>query len=368
MRRTGHSGWGRASDHSVHRKRRAEDDLLDWGYGGEIAGAGGEELEAAGEPGVLAPKRTGACNSLALYLRDVRRQPRMSARNTGRCRCALHDGETAAFLGNGPRVPGEVDEANRQVIIEAHLALVVRMARRYERFGLALEDLIQEGNLGLLAAAERFDPERGVPFPTYATAWIRQAICRAISIQTRTIRIPLEALGLRRQAARVWAELEQEAHNDSLRSGHYRAPTVEDCARKLGVSTEHLRTTVRRLPEVASLDAPLGPEGEPLLSYLAEASGKSPEDCAAAEESRYRIEGWLRALPDRTRLILQRHYDLDGNGAVGFAEIGRELRLSRERVRQLHNNALRRLQSDSWVDTSANGRRQVARRNQTPRS
>ena len=354
---------------SVHRKRTTEDDLLDWGYGGEVAGACGEEFEASGEPGVSAPEQTGACNSLALYLRDVRRQPRMSASNTGRWRCALRDGRAAtALLGNGPRIPGEVVEANRQVVIEANLALVVRMARRYERFGLPLEDLIQEGNMGLLAAAERFDPERGVPFPIYATAWIRQAICRAISIQTRTIRIPLEALGLRRQASRVWADLEQEAHNESLLSGRYRAPTVEDCARKLGVSTEHLRTTVRRLPEVASLDAPLGPEGEPLLSYLAEASGKNPEDCAAAEESRSRIEAWLRALPDRTRFILQRHYGLDGNGAVGFAEIGRELHLSRERVRQLHNNALRRVQSDSWVDTSASGRRHVARRNQTPRS
>lgn len=352
----------------MHRKRTTED-LLDWSYGGEITGADGEESAAAGGPGVSAPKQTGACDSLALYLRDVRRQPRMSARDAGRCRCAWHDEEAAAAsFGNGPRVTSEVVEASRQVVIEANLALVVRLARQYERFGLPLEDLIQEGNIGLLAAAKRFDPERGVPFPPYATAWIRQAICRAISIQTRTIRIPLEALGLRRQAARVWSDLEQEAHNDALRSGRYRAPTVEDCARKLGVSAERLRVTVRRLPQVASFDAPLGPDGEPLLSYLAETSGKSPEDCAAAQESRSRIEARLRSLPDRTRLILERRYDLDGKGAAGFAEIGRQLHLSRERVRQLHNDALRRLQSDSWVDTSANGRQQVARRNRTPRS
>lgn len=324
----------------MHRKRSTED-LLEGGYGREIAETGGEELDAAGGIGLSERTQTGACDSLELYLRDVRRRPRLSARKAGRCRCARRHGEAATVpAGNGPRVAREVFEANRQVVIEENLPLVVRLARRYERFGLSLQDLIQEGNMGLLAAVERFDPEHGVPFPTYATAWIRQAICRAISIQTRTIRIPLEALGLRRQAARVLSDLEQEAHNDSLRSGGYRAPTVEDCARRLGVSTAHLRTTIRRLPEVASLETPAGPQRQPLLSRLAEASGNDPEECAAAAERRSRIEAWLDALPDRTRQIVWRHYGLDGNGAVGFAEIGRDLNLSRERVRQLHSEAL----------------------------
>ena len=331
----------------MHRKRAAENPL-EGGYGEESAGADGEELEAVGGSGLSGGKRPGAYDSLELYLRDVRRRPRQSAREAGRCRCGRHHGEAVAVRsGSRAKVAREIFRADREVVIEANLALVVRLARHYERFGLALEDLIQEGNMGLLAAVERFDPERGVPFPTYAAGWIRQAICRAISIQTRTIRIPLEVLGLRRRAARVLSDLEQEAHNDSLRFGRYRAPTVGDCARKLGVSTEHLRTTIRRLPEMASLDAPLGPKQKPLLSCLADASESNPEDCAAAEESRMRIAIWLRMLPDRTRLIVQRYYGLDGTGTAGFAAIGRELHLSRERVRQLHNHALVRLRGDS---------------------
>lgn len=323
----------------MHRKRAAED-VPEGGHGREVAGTDVEKLDAAGGAGLSEQEQTGACDSLELYLQDVRRRPRLSARKAGRCRCARHREAATVSAGNGSKVARKVFEVNRQLVIEENLALVVRLARHYERFGLPLEDLIQEGNLGLLAAVERFDPERGVPFPTYATAWIRQAICRAISIQTRTIRIPLEALGLRRRAASVLSDLEQEAHNDSLQSGRYRAPTVEDCARRLGVSTEHLRATIRRLPEVASLETPVGPQRQPLLSRLAEASGKNPEECAAAAERRSQIEGWLDALPERTRLIVRRYYGLDGNGAVGFADIGRDLHLSRERVRQLHNQAL----------------------------
>lgn len=299
-------------------------------------------------------RRSETCGTLALYLEEVRcRRP--SANGAGRC-CCNPRGIEAAKDGAGPgeRSTRECFEANRAAIVEGHLDLVVRLARHYRGLGLPLEDLIQEGNLGLLAAFQGFDPDRGVPFSIYATGWIRQAICRAISIKTRTIRIPLETLGLRRNAASVLSDLEQEAHNGALRSGRYRAPTVGDCARKLGVSTEHLATTIRRLPDVESFDAPGATEGEPLLSCLADASGENPEDRAAAEERRSRLEASLRTLPDRARLVVQRRYGLDGNGTASFTEIGRELHLSRERVRQLHHDAVAQLRGDRPLCASAN--------------
>ena len=236
--------------------------------------------------------------------------------------------------------------ASYNEMVEGNLALVVRIARPYERFGLPLEDLIQEGNLGLLAATRQFDPERGVPFPAYATGWIRQAICRAISIKSRTIRIPLDVLGLRRRATSMLADLEQEAHNQCCRSGHYEAPTVEDCARALGVSTDRLQTTIRRVPEVESLDAPAGPEGEPLLSSVADPEQPNPLECAWTAEQRLLLRTAISELPHRLRHVIQRHYGLLGGGSASFTAIGRELNLSRERVRQLHNQGLASLLHD----------------------
>lgn len=236
-------------------------------------------------------------------------------------------------------------------MVEGNLALVVRIATRYQRFGLPLEDLIQEGNLGLLAAIRQFDPERGVPFPAYATGWIRQAICRAISIKSRTIRIPLDVLALRRRATGVLDDLEQEAHNQSCRSGRYEAPSVEDCARALGVSTGRLQTTIKRVPEVESLDAPSGPEGEPLLSSVADLEQPNPLECAWTAERRALLLAAISELPHRLRHVIQRHYGLLGGGPARFTAIGRELHLSRERVRQLHNQGLALLRHDpGWAD------------------
>ena len=299
-------------------------------------------------------RRSEGCGALALYLEEVRRR-RPSANGVGYCCCAPSGAEADKDGADaGERSRRECFAANRGAIVEGHLDLVVRLARQYQGLGLPLDDLIQEGNLGLLAAVQGFDPDRGVPFPAYATGWIRQAICRAVSIKSRTIRIPLEALGLRRRAASVLSDLEQEAHNGALRSGRYRAPTIEDCARKLGVSTEHLAATIRRLPDVESFDAPVATEGRPLVACLADAAGESPEDRAAGEERRSRLEASLRMLPDRARLVVQRHYGLDGHGAASFTEIGRELQLSRERVRQLHNDAVARLRRDLPLRASAN--------------
>ena len=289
----------------------------------------------------------GDHSALAIYLREVRRRRRISADRARRCCRAMHDAEDAETR-KGAR-DGRAEEAfraSRNEMVEGNLALVVRIAKHYERCGFPLDDLIQEGNLGLLAAVRQFDPERGVPFSTYATGWIRQAICRWISIKSRTIRIPLEVLGLRRRAASVLSDLEQEAHNQSCRSGHYQAPTVEDCARELGVSTERVRITIRRVPDVDSLDAPAGPRGRPLLSSVADSLQPDPLDCASAAEHRSFLNTAISELPQRLRHVMERHYGLPGDGPASFTAIGRELHLSRERVRQLHNQGLALLRHD----------------------
>ena len=259
----------------------------------------------------------------------------------------MHDAEDAKASGalhNGRAE--EAFRARRNEMVEGSLALVVRIAKHYERFGFPLEDLIQEGNLGLLAAVRQFDSERGIPFANYATGWIRQAICRAISIKSRTIRIPLEVLGLRRRAARVLSDLEQEAHNRSCRSGHYEAPTVEDCAHELGVSTDRVRTTIRRVPDVDSLDAPAGARGRPLLSSVADSEHPDPLDCASAAEQRSLLHAAISRLPQRLRHVMERHYGFHGDGPASFTAIGRELHLSGERVRQLHKQGLALLRHD----------------------
>lgn len=292
----------------------------------------------------------GTHSALAIYLREVRRRRRISADRARRCCRAMHDAEDAKTSG-GAR-DGRAEEtfrASRNEMVEGNLALVVRIAKQYERFGLPLDDLIQEGNLGLLAAVRQFDPERGIPFSTYATGWIRQAICRGISTKSRTIRIPLEVLGLRRRAASVLSDLEQEAHNQSCRSGHYEAPTVEDCARELGVSADRMRITMRRVPDVDSLDAPAGPRGRPLLSSVAVSGQRDPLECASAAEQRSNLQAAISELPHRLRQVMERHYGLRGDGPASFTAIGRELHLSGERVRQLHNRGLAVLRHDPRI-------------------
>lgn len=242
------------------------------------------------------------------------------------------------------------DRSNHRATAEANLHLVVRIAKRYERFGLPLEDLIQEGNVGLLAAVRQFDPDLGVPFSYYATGWIRQAICRAISIKNRTIRIPLEVLGLRRRAASVFSELEQKARNESCRSGRYEVPTVEDCARELGVSPDRVRITIQRVPVVESLDAPIGPKGRPLLSSLEDSALPDPLECAGEAERGALLYAAISELPHRLKYVIQRHYGLDEEEPASFTAISRELHLSRERVRQLHLQGLALLRCDPRME------------------
>jgi RNA polymerase primary sigma factor len=224
----------------------------------------------------------------------------------------------------------------RERLIERNLRLVVSVAKRYRGMGLHFEDLIQEGNLGLMKAAERFDPELGNRFSTYATWWIRQAIGRAIEDKGRAIRLPAHAQGKVSKAART---------RNVLSAQLGREPTEVEVAERLGWTAREVRAAIELLADVASLDRPVSSEdGAPGLGEFIEEERASQVPEAVIQEMEH-ASLWesLEEMSDRERHILVRRYGLDGREAATLAELGSELGITRERVRQLQRNAERGL-------------------------
>src|ERR687898_975820 len=228
------------------------------------------------------------------------------------------------------------DDRARKKLVEKNLRLVVSVAKRYRGMGLPFEDLIQEGNIGLMKAADRFDPEMGRRFSTYATWWIRQAIGRAIEDKGRAIRLPMHTGEKARKAARTRSEL-------SAQLG--REPTDEEVAERLGWTAREVRTAIEFLADVISLDRPVSSEdGAPGLGELLEDERASevPEAVVQGIENGLLWEA-LQEMSDRGRHVLGRRYGLDGREPATLAEVGAELDITRERVRQLQRKAERGL-------------------------
>lgn len=286
-----------------------------------------------------------------LYLRDIHRAgPIEDGAPPPRTAFADRNGRNGTTPAAERDVPPPAAGERRRRLIEQHLGLVVVIAGDYRRLGaplgLARADLIQEENLGLLEAADRFDAGRSGPFCRYAAGRIRQRICRALSQQSRTIRIPLRRLALRRHAAQVAADADQRCGNRACDGGRRPDHTVDDDARELGVSPEELRVTLRLVPEVEPLEGPAAAdECSPLQSLP---NPRSPDPCeqAADSEQRERLPAALSRLPERLRRIVEGRYGLRGDEDAGLAEIGNELHLSAERVRQLQKKALGLLRAD----------------------
>jgi RNA polymerase primary sigma factor len=228
------------------------------------------------------------------------------------------------------------DEAAKQRLIECNLRLVMSITRNYTKAGVPLLDLIQEGNMGLIRAVEKFDYKLGFKLSTYATWWIRQAVTRALADQGRTIRLPVHVAEQVRRAMRSRRQLTQKLKRD---------PTVEEIAKDSGFPVERVRELFGLVEDPVSLETPVG-DGESMVADLIEdVTSESPDAASAVQARSQELTAALERLNPRMKQVLLRRFGLDGRPPQTLEEVGRDLGVTRERVRQLETRALRELRS-----------------------
>jgi len=307
----------------------AEDLIID-GSGGPLSDIDGpaiEELEDEEEDDedVLNQGQyfdDASDDSVRLYLREIGKIPLLNSEEE---------------LALAQRVVAGEKKA-KDKMAEANMRLVVSIAKRYSGRGLDFLDLIQEGNTGLLRAVEKFDPDKGFKFSTYATWWIRQAITRAIADQARTIRIPVHMVETINKLLRTQRRMTQELN---------REPTIEELAKELEMEPDKVEYVIKIKQDITSLDAGVGRDGEDedsvLGDFIEDEDGATPEESATSQLLKEQVQSILSTLSDREQKIVKMRFGLENGKSHTLEEVGQEFAVTRERIRQIEAKALAKL-------------------------
>jgi len=275
-----------------------------------------------------------------MYLKEIGRVPLLSMEDERRLAQAIEAGEHELASGRepDPRIVWQGEEAKRK-LTEANLRLVVSIAKKYVGRGMLFLDLIQEGNLGLIRAVEKFDYRKGYKFSTYATWWIRQAITRALADQARTIRIPVHMVETINRLIKVSRQLLQEKG---------REPTVDEIAAEMGLTTEKVREVMKISQEPISLETPIGEEEDSHLGdFIPDDEAVAPAEAASVMLLKEKMQDVLKNLTDRERKVLVLRFGLEDGHQRTLEEVGQEFGVTRERIRQIEAKALRKLRHPS---------------------
>ena len=282
----------------------------------------GEDISEI-ESDVAAAEGVAIDDPVRMYLKEIGKVPLLTA---------AEEIEIAKRMADG-------DQEAKQQLAEANLRLVVSVAKRYVGRGMLFLDLIQEGNLGLIKAVEKFDYRKGYKFSTYATWWIRQAITRAIADQARTIRIPVHMVETINKLIRVNRQLLQE---------YGREPRPDEIAAEMGISEEKVREIIKVAQEPVSLETPIGEEEDSHLGdFIKDEDAPAPDDMASFTLLKEQLMEVLDTLTPREEKVLRLRFGLDDGKARTLEEVGREFNVTRERIRQIEAKALKKLRHPS---------------------
>jgi len=291
----------------------------------------------------------GTNDTVRMYLKEIGRVDLLTAEDERRLAQAIDDGNRAAVVLDTVHEGAAIDAAGQRrllrtvgagqraksELIQANLRLVVSIAKRYSGRGMQFLDLIQEGNLGLMRAVDKFDHTKGFKFSTYATWWIRQAITRSIADQARTIRIPVHMVESMNRVLRTQRQMHQELE---------REPTLEELADRCGITLERVREILRISQDPLSLDSPVGEEDDSnLADFIEDLSADAPADMATKRMLTQAVEEALGELSEREQEIVRMRFGLDDGQARTLEDVGKEFGVTRERIRQIEAKTLAKL-------------------------